>query len=95
MCAMLDDPETDHVTCAFAVSVLINSTLRDGWIRMAATDRRVNMLLNEASETLCFDELSVCAGFRHTERAARRLELFEETIYPDDTAFEAELSPSP
>ncbi len=73
MRAMLDDPETDRVTCAVAVSVLINSILRDGWMRIAATDRRVNMLLYEASETLCFDELSVRAGLKGVLNVMREL----------------------
>mgnify|MGYP001826048109 CR=1 FL=1 len=62
--ANLDDPETEQLARAFGVPVLINSTLRDGSLRMAATEKGLTMLLYEAGEALRFDDLSIRAGLR-------------------------------
>ncbi len=56
--------ETADLADAFGVSVLMNSTLRDGSLRQAAIDSKTKILLYEAGEALRFDELSIRAGMR-------------------------------
>ena len=71
--ANLDDPETERLARAFGVPVLINSTLRDGSLRMAAAERGVTMLLYEAGEALRFDEVSIRAGLKGVLNVMREL----------------------
>ena len=60
--ANLDDPETAELARAFGVPVLVNSNLRDGSLRLAASDLGIPTLLYEAGEALRFDEVSIRAG---------------------------------
>ncbi|MDG1906884.1 MAG: succinylglutamate desuccinylase/aspartoacylase family protein [Arenicella sp.] len=62
--ANLEDDETTELAKAFGVSVLMNSNLRDGSLREAASDSNTRILLYEAGEALRFDELSIRAGQR-------------------------------
>ena len=71
--ANLDDPETEQLARAFGVPVLINSTLRDGSLRMAATEKGLTMLLYEAGEALRFDEVSIRAGLRGVKNVMHEL----------------------
>ncbi|GAM68247.1 predicted deacylase [Vibrio sp. JCM 19236] len=58
----LKDEETLKLAQAFGVPVLVNSVLRDGSLRQAATENGTRVLLYEAGEALRFDELSIQAG---------------------------------
>lgn len=60
--ANLDDEQTEKLARAFSVPVLINSSLRDGSLREAASESGISMLLYEAGEALRLDELSIRAG---------------------------------
>jgi len=71
--ANMDDAETERLARAFGVPVLINSTLRDGSLRMAAAERGVTMLLYEAGEALRFDEVSIRAGLKGVLNVMREL----------------------
>jgi len=71
--ANLDDAETERLARAFGVPVLINSTLRDGSLRMAAAEQGVTMLLYEAGEALRFDEVSIRAGLKGVLNVMREL----------------------
>ena len=71
--ANLDDPETERLARAFGVPVLINSTLRDGSLRMAAAERGVTMFLYEAGEALRLDEVSIRAGLKGVLNVMREL----------------------
>lgn len=62
--ANLKDAETTKLAEVFGVSVLMNSTLRDGSLRQAALESDTKILLYEAGEALRFDELSIRAGVR-------------------------------
>ncbi len=62
--ANLKDPETMQLAEAFGVTVLLNSDLRDGSLRQAASESDTKILLYEAGEALRFDELSIRAGVR-------------------------------
>ena len=73
--ANLDDEETARLAKAFAVPVLLNSTLRDGSLREAAAEMGIPMLLYEAGEALRFDEVSIRAGVRGIINVMRELEM--------------------
>jgi uncharacterized protein len=73
--ANLDDPETDRLARSFGVPVLINATLRDGSLRMAAAEKGVAMLLYEAGEALRLDEVSIRAGLKGILNVMRALEM--------------------
>jgi len=73
--ANLDDPETERLAHAFGVPVLINSTLRDGSLRMAASEQGVTTLLYEAGEALRFDEVSIRAGLKGVLNVMRELNM--------------------
>lgn len=62
--ANLKDAETADMARVFGVPVLLNSSLRDGSLREAASERSVKVLLYEAGEALRFDELSIRAGLK-------------------------------
>lgn len=62
--ANLNDPETESMARVFGVPVLLNSSLRDGSLREAASEHGVKVLLYEAGQALRFDELSIRAGLR-------------------------------
>jgi len=73
--ANIDDPETERLARAFGVPVLINSTLRDGSLRMAAAEQGVAMLLYEAGEALRLNEVSIRAGLRGVLNVMRALNM--------------------
>lgn len=62
--ADLKDEETMRLAENFGVSVLMNSTLRDGSLRQAALESDTKILLYEGGEALRFDELAIQAGMR-------------------------------
>lgn len=62
--ANLKDEETHELAKAFGVPVLLNSVLRDGSLRQAASDEGTKILLYESGQALRFDELSIRAGVK-------------------------------
>lgn len=62
--ANLKDEMTLELARTFGIPVLINSTLRDGSLREAATEAGTKVLLYEAGQALRFDELSIRAGVK-------------------------------
>jgi len=62
--ANLEDEETARLARAFSVPVMLNSKVRDGSLREAASELGIPMLLYEAGEALRFDEVSIRAGLR-------------------------------
>jgi len=73
--ANLDDAKTEELARCFGVPVLINATLRDGSLRMAAAEKGVTMLLYEAGEALRLDEVSIRAGLKGILNVMRSLEM--------------------
>jgi predicted deacylase len=71
--ANLDDEATQSLARAFDVPVLINSNLRDGSLREAATEAGVRMLLYEGGEALRFNEVAIRAGVRGIINVMRML----------------------
>lgn len=75
--ANLKDPETLSLAEVFGVTVLLNSNLRDGSLRQAATESDTRILLYEAGEALRFDELSIRAGVRGILNVLSKLEMIK------------------
>ncbi len=73
--AKLDDPETARLAHAFGVPVILNSDIRDGSLREAASELGIPTLLYEAGEALRFDEISIRAGVRGVINVMRELEM--------------------
>ena len=73
--ADLSDTETLELARAFGVPVLLNSVLRDGSLREAATQNDTRILLYEAGEALRFDELSLQAGVKGVKNVLTTLGL--------------------
>ena len=69
----IDDEETARLAHAFGVPVILNSDLRDGSLRQAASENGIPMLLYEAGEALRFDELSIRAGVKGVINVMREL----------------------
>jgi len=59
-----DDPETESFARSFGVPVMINTQLRDGSLREAASENNIPALLYEAGEALRFNEFAIRAGVR-------------------------------
>lgn len=57
-----DDPEMRKLADAFGAPIIMQSPLREGSLRQAASDVGTHVLLFEAGEGLRFDEVSVRAG---------------------------------
>lgn len=77
--ADLDDPETERLARAFGVPVLLNSELRDGSLRQAASDCGIPMLVYEAGEALRYDEVSIRAGVHGILNIMRLLGMLRPT----------------
>lgn len=71
--ANLDDEHTLEMAKAFGAPVVLNSTLRDGSLREAASQNQVPILLYEAGEALRFDELSIRGGLKGILRVMAHL----------------------
>ena len=77
----LDDPEVEGLARAFGVPVILNSSLRDGSLRQAATEKGIHMLLYESGEALRFDEISIRAGLKGIINVMRTLEMLPRRKY--------------
>jgi uncharacterized protein len=73
--ANLDDEETLTLAKAFGTPVVLNSNLRDGSLREAASKKGIPVLLYEAGEALRFDELSIRGGVNGVLRVMRQLNM--------------------
>ncbi|WFE68018.1 succinylglutamate desuccinylase/aspartoacylase family protein [Thiomicrospira sp. R3] len=73
--ADLDNEETLRLAKAFGTPVVLNSNLRDGSLREAASKKGIPVLLYEAGEALRFDELSIRGGVEGILRVMRQLEM--------------------
>ena len=62
--ADLSDAETEQMAREFGVPLLLNSSLRDGSLREAASQSGTKVLLYEAGQALRFDELSIQSGVK-------------------------------
>ncbi|GEA61268.1 succinylglutamate desuccinylase/aspartoacylase family protein [Vibrio comitans] len=76
--ADLSDAETRDLAETFGVPVLLNSVLRDGSLREAATSNNTRILLYEAGEALRFDDLSINAGYQGVQNVLMKLGLIRK-----------------
>ncbi|MEZ9906773.1 succinylglutamate desuccinylase/aspartoacylase family protein [Vibrio breoganii] len=76
--ADLSDAETKDLAETFGVPVLLNSVLRDGSLREAATSNNTRILLYEAGEALRFDDLSINAGYQGVQNVLMKLGLIRK-----------------
>ncbi|GEA52760.1 deacylase [Vibrio inusitatus NBRC 102082] len=76
--ADLSDGETRELAEIFGVPVLLNSVLRDGSLREAATNNGTRILLYEAGEALRFDDLSINAGYQGVQNVLMKLGLIRK-----------------
>lgn len=84
----LDDCDAKELAQSFGVPVIINSDLRDGSLRQAASERGIPMLLYEAGEALRFDELSIRAGVKGIINVMRTLGMLPKSRYRSKTTIE-------
>ncbi|MCW8982812.1 MAG: succinylglutamate desuccinylase/aspartoacylase family protein, partial [Gammaproteobacteria bacterium] len=84
----LEDPETEQLARAFGVPVIINSDLRDGSLRQAASEQGIPMLLYEAGEALRFDEIAIRAGVKGIVNVMRTLGMLPKSSYKSRSAIE-------
>jgi uncharacterized protein len=73
--ANLDGPGMEELAQAFAAPLVLHSNLRDGSLRLAATEKDIPTMLYEAGEALRFDELSIRVGVRGIIRVMQALEM--------------------
>lgn len=73
--ALVDDPETRRLACAFGSPVILNSNLRDGSLRQAVVDLGIPVLLYEAGEALRFNEFAIRVGVHGIISVLRELEM--------------------
>jgi predicted deacylase len=71
--ADLDDERTRELASAFGTRFIIDSRVRDGSLREAATKRGIRILLYEGGQTQRFEETAVTAGEHGTLRTLEHL----------------------
>ncbi|MDX1625975.1 MAG: M14 family metallopeptidase [Wenzhouxiangellaceae bacterium] len=76
--AHLDDPQTLQLARAFGAPLILNSELRDGSLRDAATDRGIPVLLYEAGEALRLDEVAIRGGVNGIVRVMQALDMIPD-----------------
>ncbi len=86
--ANIDDDETARLANSFGVPVIINSTVRDGSLREAASDLGIPMLLYEAGEALRLDEVAIRAGVTGINNVLRALGMLPVKRSKRKTAWE-------
>lgn len=80
--ANLDDPDMLRLAQAFAAPLILHSNLRDGSLRLAATEMKIPTMLYEAGEALRFDELSIRVGVRGVLRVMQALKMLSPLPSP-------------
>ncbi len=77
--ANLDNSEMEQLAQAFSAPLILHSNLRDGSLRLAATEMNIPTMLYEAGEALRFDELSIRIGVRGIIRTMQALGMLKHT----------------
>ncbi len=80
--ANLRDPETYRCAKAFGAPATIHSTVRDGSLRQAATQRGIPVLLYEAGEALRFDREAIAVGVEGILQVMATLGMY---AYPENS----------
>jgi len=78
--ADVDDPETLRLARAFGAPFTIESRVRDGSLRQAATERGIKMLVYEAGQSDRFDQEAIEFGAAGILRTLRSMLMVEMTL---------------
>lgn len=78
----LGDDRTLELATAFGAPIAIDSRVRDGSLRAAATAAGATCLLYEGGEAYRFDEDAITAGVDGTLRVLHRLGMIDEVVPP-------------
>ncbi len=76
--ACLDDEETKRLAIAFGVPVIINSDLRDGSLRQAASDMGIPMLLFEGGQPLRYEEKVIKSAIKGITSVMHAIGMIED-----------------
>lgn len=79
----LSNPETERLAQAFSAPLILHSNLRDGSLRLAATEMGIPTVIYEAGEALRFDEVSIRIGVRGILRVMHALDMLDGAIDAD------------
>ncbi len=82
--ASLEDSETRRIAEAFPVSVILNSSLRDGSLRQAAADLNIPTLLFEGGQALRFEESVIRLGLRGVLSLMKEIEMIPRSGYESE-----------
>lgn len=75
--ADLSDPAMHRLAQAFSAPLILHSNLRDGSLRLAATEMNIPTMIFEGGEALRFDEVSIRVGVRGIVRVMKALGMLE------------------
>ena len=75
-------PELQSMAQAFSTPVILNTSIREGSLRHAASEKSVQTLLYEAGEALRFEEIPIRAGVRGILSVMRQLEMLPSKKRP-------------
>lgn len=84
--ADLADPETRELAAAFGAPIVINSSMRDGSLREAASALGVKTLIYEGGEALRFDEHAIRGGVHGIVTLMRKLGMLHDKTAPAPVA---------
>jgi len=71
--ALMDDPETERIAKAFALPVILNTSIVVGSLRESAESAGITVIVYEAGEALRFDEASIRGGVKGVTSVMREL----------------------
>ena len=77
--ADLSDPAMLQLAQAFAPPLILHSNLRDGSLRLAATEMNIPTMIFEGGEALRFDEVSIRVGMRGIIRVMQALGMLDKS----------------
>lgn len=77
--ACLDDEETRRLAHSFGVPVVINSNIRDGSLRQAASEKGIPMLLFEGGEALRYEEKVIKSALMGVLSTMESINMIEPT----------------
>ena len=78
--ADVDDAETMRLARAFGAPFTIESRIRDGSLRQAATERGIKMLVYEAGQSDRFDDDAIDVGVNGIMRTLRSMGMIDATL---------------
>jgi len=80
--ALMDDPETERIARAFALPVILNTSIVEGSLRESAERAGITVIVYEAGEALRFDEASIRGGAKGVISVMRELGMLPKLRKP-------------